>query len=58
LDTGAPVGRLVPAGGVYAFPAELRRDVFPDGMFVDPFPSGRGRPPAPAQVIASVRGHA
>jgi transposase len=54
LDTAALVGHLVPAGSVYAFLAEHRGDVFPDGMFTDLFPSGRGRPSVPAQVIASV----
>jgi hypothetical protein len=39
---------------VYAFLAEHRGVVFPDGMFADLFPSGRGRPSVPAQVIASV----
>ena len=48
------VGHLVPAGSVYAFLAEHRREVFPDGLFADLFPSGRGRPSVPAEVIASV----
>jgi hypothetical protein len=54
LDTAALVGHLVPAGSVYAFLAEHRREVFPDGLFADLFPSGRGRPSVPAEVIASV----
>ena len=54
LDTAALVGHLVPAGTVYAFLAEHRGDVFPDGLFADLFPSGRGRPSVPAEVIASV----
>ena len=54
MDTAALVGHLVPAGTVYAFLAEHRREVFPDGMFADLFPSGRGRPSVPAEVIASV----
>jgi hypothetical protein len=53
-DTAALAGHLVPAGSVYAFLAEHRRVVFPDGMFADLFPSGRGRPSVPAEVIASV----
>ena len=48
------VGHLVPAGSVYAFLAEHRGDVFADGLFADLFPSGRGRPSVPAEVIASV----
>jgi transposase-like protein DUF772/DDE family transposase len=53
-DTAALVGHLVPAGSVYGFLAEHRREVFPDGLFADLFPSGRGRPSVPAEVIASV----
>jgi hypothetical protein len=54
LDTASLVGHLVPVGSVYAFLAEHRREVFPDGLFADLFPSGRGRPSVPAEVIASV----
>ena len=54
LDTAALVGHLVPAGSVYAFLAEYRQDVFPDGLFADLFPSGKGRPSVPGEVIASV----
>ncbi|QBI22037.1 IS1182 family transposase [Egibacter rhizosphaerae] len=53
LDTAALCGHLVPAGSVYAFLAEHRRRVFPDEMFADLFPSGRGRPSVPADVIAA-----
>jgi hypothetical protein len=54
LDTAALAGHLVPAGSVYAFLAEHRGEVFPDGLFADLFPSGRGRPSVPGEVIASV----
>lgn len=54
LDAGALVGHLVPAGSVYAFLAEHRHRLFPDGMFADLFPSGRGRPSVPGEVIATV----
>ncbi len=54
LDTAALVGHLVPAGSVYAFLAEHRGGLFPDGLFADLFPSGRGRPSVPGEVIASV----
>ncbi len=53
LDAQALVGHLVPAGSVYAFLAEHRRVVFPDELFADLFPSGRGRPSVPADVIAT-----
>jgi Transposase DDE domain/Transposase domain (DUF772) len=54
LDTASLVGHLVPAGSVYGFLAEHRDRVFPDGLFADLFPSGRGRPSVPGAVIASV----
>src|SRR5918911_563496 len=54
FDTAALVGHLVPAGSVYAFLAEHRGQVCADGLFADLFPSGRGRPSVPAEVIASV----
>jgi hypothetical protein len=54
LDAAALVGHLVPAGSVFAFLAEHRRRVFPDGLFADLFPSSTGRPSIPADVIASV----
>jgi IS5 family transposase len=54
LDAAALVGHLVPAGTVYAFLAEHRGRLFPDGLFADLFPSGRGRPSVPADVVATV----
>jgi IS5 family transposase len=54
LDAAALVGHLVPAGSVYAFLAEHRQRLFPDELFADLFPSGRGRPSVPADVIATV----
>jgi IS5 family transposase len=54
LDAAALVGHLVPAGTVYAFLAEHRRRLFPDELFADLFPSGRGRPSVPAEVVATV----
>ena len=47
-------GHLLPAGSVFAFLAEHRRRLFPDAMFADLFPSGRGRPSVPPEVMASV----
>ena len=54
LDAGALVGHLVPAGTVHAFLAEHRSRLFPDELFADLFPSGRGRPSVRAEVIAVV----
>jgi IS5 family transposase len=54
LDAAALVGHLVPAGTVHRFLAEHRRRLFPDELFADLFPSGRGRPWVPADVIATV----
>lgn len=54
LDAAALVGHLVPAGSVFAFLAEHRRRVFPDGLFADLFASSTGRPSVPGDVIASV----
>lgn len=53
LDAQALVGHLVPAGTVHAFLAEHRHRLFPDELFADLFPSGRGRPSVPAEVIAT-----
>ena len=54
LDAAALCGHLVPAGSVHAFLAEHRGRLFPDELFGDLFPSGRGRPSVPADVIATV----
>jgi transposase len=54
LDAQALVGHLVPAGSMFAFLAEHRASVFPDGLFADLFISTRGRPSVPGPLIASV----
>ncbi|MEC3982838.1 IS1182 family transposase [Amycolatopsis sp. H20-H5] len=54
LDARALVGHLVPEGSIFAFLAEHRQGVFPDGQFEDLFPSGKGRPSIPASVMASI----
>ena len=54
LDAAALCGHLVPSGSVHAFLAEHRQRLFPDEVFADLFPSGRGRPSVPADVIATV----
>jgi Transposase DDE domain/Transposase domain (DUF772) len=53
-DAGDITGSLVPAGSVFAFLAEHRRELFPDSFTADLFPSGTGRPSLPADLIGSV----
>ena len=47
-------GHLLKPGSVFGFLARQRRELFPDEMFADLFPSGRGRPSVPADVMAGV----
>jgi IS5 family transposase len=54
LDVESVAGHLLKPGSVFAFLAVHRRELFPDQMFADLFPSGRGRPSVPAEVMASV----
>jgi hypothetical protein len=54
MDVESVSGHLLPSGSVYAFLAEHRRGLFPDEMFADLFPSPRGRPSEPADVVATV----
>jgi Transposase domain (DUF772) len=54
MDVESVSGHLLPSGSVYAFLAEHRRELFPDAMFADLFPSPRGRPSEPADVVAAV----
>jgi hypothetical protein len=54
LDVESVAGHLLPAGGVFAFLAAHRRELFPDRLFADLFPTRRGRPSIPADVVASV----
>src|SRR5712692_6759238 len=54
LDAAALCRQLVPEEDVEAFLADHRQELFPDELFSDLFPSGRGRPSVPADVIASV----
>jgi IS5 family transposase len=53
LDAAAFCRELVPDGSVHAFLADHRSELFPDEMFEDLFPSGRGRPSVPGEVIAT-----
>ena len=54
LDAAAFCSHLLGEGSAHAFLAENRKRLFPDDMFEDLFPSGRGRPSVPADVIATV----
>src|SRR3954465_4541249 len=54
MDAESVSGHLLPPGSVYAFLAEHRERLFPDAMFADLFPSPRGRPSEPADVVAAV----
>jgi hypothetical protein len=54
LDAAALCRHLVDAGSVYAFLADHRKELFPDELFADLFPSGRGRPSVPADQVATV----
>ena len=47
-------GHLLRPGSVFGFLAEHRRELFPDEMFADLFPTLRGRPSVPADVMAAV----
>jgi IS5 family transposase len=54
LDASSLCGHLVSEGSVHAFLAAHRTDLFPDELFADLFPSARGRPSVPSDVIAAV----
>ena len=54
LDAGELVGHLVPAGSVFAFLAEHRRELFPDEFIADLFDSRTGRPSLSADLVGSV----
>jgi hypothetical protein len=54
MDAESVSGHLLPPGSVYAFLAEHRRELFPDAMFADLFPSPLGRPSVPGDVVATV----
>ena len=47
-------GHLLAEGSVFRLLAEHRQRLFPSAMFDDLFPSGRGRPSVPPDVIAAV----
>jgi hypothetical protein len=54
LDVESVAGHLLERGSVFALLAEHRDRLFPSELFADLFPSGRGRPSIPGEVIASV----
>jgi IS5 family transposase len=54
LDVESVAGHLLEPGSVFALLAEHRGRLFPAELFADLFPSGRGRPSIPGEVIASV----
>jgi IS5 family transposase len=54
LDAAVLCRHLVAEDSVHAFLADHRLDLFPDEMFADLFPSERGRPSVPADVVATV----
>jgi hypothetical protein len=54
LDAGEMAGHLIPAGSVFAFLAEHRRELFPDSFTADLFSSRTGRPSLSADLVGSV----
>lgn len=54
LDAESVAGHLLKPDSMFAFLAAHRLELFPEAMFADLFPSGRGRPSVPAEVMASV----
>src|SRR3712207_9194782 len=54
MDAELVSGHLLPSGSVYAFLAEHRRELFPDAMFADPFPSALSRPSVPTDSVSAV----
>jgi transposase len=54
LDAESVTGHLLKPHSVFAFLAAHRGELFPDELFSDLFPSGRGRPSVPADVMAAV----
>lgn len=46
-------GHRLKVDSVFAFLAAHRQELFPDEMFTDLFPTGRGRPSVLADVMAA-----
>lgn len=53
-DVSSVAGHILPQCSVFSFLAEHRFELFPPAMFNDLFPSTRGRPSTPPEVVASV----
>jgi IS5 family transposase len=54
FDAAVVCGHLLGEGSVHAFLAQHRHRLFPDELFADLFPTRRGRPSVPADVVATV----
>jgi hypothetical protein len=54
MDVESGAGHLLKPDSVFAFLAAHRRGLLPDAMFGDLFPTRRGRPSVPADVMAEV----
>src|SRR5437660_1017486 len=54
LDAASLCGHLIRRGSVAAFLAEHRKTLFPDDLFADLFPSGRGRLIPVARAVSLV----
>jgi IS5 family transposase len=54
LDVESVAGHLLKPGGVVAFLAVHRTRLFPPELFSDLFPTRRGRPSVPPEVVATV----
>jgi hypothetical protein len=54
FDAESVAGHLLKSDSMFAFLAAHRHELFPEAMFADLFPSRRGRPSVPAEVMASV----
>jgi IS5 family transposase len=54
LDVESVAGHLLKPGSVFAFLAAHRGRLFPPELFTDLFPTRRGRPSVPPEVVATV----
>jgi IS5 family transposase len=54
LDVESVAGHLLKPGSVFAFLAAHRTRLFPPELFSDLFPTRRGRPSVPPEVVATV----